>query len=309
LKSEIASDTDEFSLKRSKVDEKATCIKAQILKDLSDSWDTFRQLKRVCLAQNMTTTITRLKDCLEMVSLERLKSENFLLKKMKFIPATTNATINESSQQTTNHTSMSTVSWHVIAFRLKRTVNRIRNTTVRDLARISWAPEELRLFNPFLSESAARKLHDEVFEWLELCVLEDKLHRMLTLAANDKQQALERELEDIGHNWCVKEFPQWLVFEVEQQLQIRHVQVEVAKHLMSNPGAIAQLSMGEGKTRVILPMIILHLDNRIIRAYRSCTFFRLFCTKPTITSIAASQQVSCGDVFTIYPLVEMSSSM
>jgi len=182
-----------------------------------------------------------------MVSLERLKSKNFLFKKMTFIPATTKATINESSQHTTNHASMSIVSWHVVAFRLKRTVNRIPNPTVRDLARISWAPEELRLFNPFLSESATKKFHDEVFEWLEMCVLEDKLHCMLTLAANDEQQALERELEDIGHNWCVKEFPQWLVFEVEQQLQIRHVQVEVAKHLMSNPGAMRSSAWAKEK--------------------------------------------------------------
>jgi len=35
LKSEIANDTGEFPFKRSKVDEKATCIEAQILKDLT----------------------------------------------------------------------------------------------------------------------------------------------------------------------------------------------------------------------------------------------------------------------------------
>lgn len=33
---------------------------------------------------------------------------------------------------------------------------------------------------------------------------------------------------------------------------------KVARHLIDNPGAILQLNMGEGKTRVIMPMLILH---------------------------------------------------
>eukprot|EP00798_Chlamydomonas_sp_ICE-L_P016685 gene16685-22945_t len=36
-------------------------------------------------------------------------------------------------------------------------------------------------------------------------------------------------------------------------------QYAVAKRLIQEPGAIAQLNMGEGKTRVILPMLVLHL--------------------------------------------------
>jgi len=54
------------------------------------------------------------------------------------------------------------------------------------------------------------------------------------------------------------------VFEVEQQLQIRGNQYTVAKHLMDNEGdkgAITQLNMGEGKTRVILPMLALRLSS------------------------------------------------
>ena len=58
--------------------------------------------------------------------------------------------------------------------------------------------------------------------------------------------------------WSAAAHPQWLVFEVEGQLQIRPAQYHVAQHLMADPGAIAQLNMGEGKTRVILPMLALH---------------------------------------------------
>lgn len=41
-------------------------------------------------------------------------------------------------------------------------------------------------------------------------------------------------------------------------LQIRPDQAEVARHMIDNPGDIVQLNMGEGKTRVILPLLVLH---------------------------------------------------
>lgn len=57
--------------------------------------------------------------------------------------------------------------------------------------------------------------------------------------------------------WDVTQHPKWLVFEVEGQLQIRPAQYDIAQHLLTHPGAIVQLNMGEGKTRVILPMLAL----------------------------------------------------
>ena len=62
----------------------------------------------------------------------------------------------------------------------------------------------------------------------------------------------------VHRKWSVDAHPEWLVFEAEQQLQIRPAQHSVANYLMRHPGAIVQLNMGEGKTRVILPMLILH---------------------------------------------------
>ena len=149
-------------------------------------------------------------------------------------------------------------SWHVLPFRLKRAINRVPIPTIRDLARIALEPQYLETFNCFLSETAVSSFHASVLQWLELCVLEDKLGRMIAAARSDPP-ALQRELQDTKRSWCVRKHPEWLIFEMEQQLQIREVQYEVAKHLMCNPGAIAQLSMGEGKTRVILPMLIMYL--------------------------------------------------
>lgn len=50
----------------------------------------------------------------------------------------------------------------------------------------------------------------------------------------------------------------WLAFEVDGGLQVRPAQAEVAVHMIDNPGDIVQLNMGEGKTRVILPLLLLH---------------------------------------------------
>ncbi len=67
--------------------------------------------------------------------------------------------------------------------------------------------------------------------------------------------------------WDPAQNPQWLVFEVEGRLQIRPQQHAIAQLLMGHPGAIAQLNMGEGKTRVILPMLALHWadGSRVVR--------------------------------------------
>jgi hypothetical protein len=68
--------------------------------------------------------------------------------------------------------------------------------------------------------------------------------------------------------WDPSAHPKWLAFEVEGQLQIRPAQYHVAQLLMQQPGAIAQLNMGEGKTRVILPMLALHWadGNKLVRS-------------------------------------------
>ncbi len=62
----------------------------------------------------------------------------------------------------------------------------------------------------------------------------------------------------VHRTWDVQAHPEWLVLEAEGQLQIRPAQHFIAQHLMNNIGAIDQLNMGEGKTRVILPMLALH---------------------------------------------------
>ena len=159
---------------------------------------------------------------------------------------------------------------HASAFAMRRAANLSPRVTLRDLACAAWEPDELYKFNPFLSAASVQDvLQPAVLEWLALCVLEDKLERMKLLAVEGNVQELERELKEIGRDWCVKLHPQWLVFEVEQRLQIRRIQHRIAAFCISRPGAITQLNMGEGKTRVILPMLILELaqPDRLVRLH------------------------------------------
>ena len=59
-------------------------------------------------------------------------------------------------------------------------------------------------------------------------------------AAKHDVQELERELSEIGREWSVREHPEWLAFEVEQQLKIRKVQFTTAKHLIENAGSVTR---------------------------------------------------------------------
>ena len=151
--------------------------------------------------------------------------------------------------------------WQEQGFNMRRAANLEPYATSRDLIRAALERDELRRFNMFLSDTAVKDLHNAILEWLKLCVLEDKLDRMACalLQTSGGSEDLTRELQNLGRSWSVEEHPEWLVFEVEQRLQIRHVQYVIAQFLMDNPGTTTQLNMGEGKTRIIIPMLLLSL--------------------------------------------------
>lgn len=144
-------------------------------------------------------------------------------------------------------------------FLMNRSANLIPTVSNRDFLKAAWDPDSLLQFNPFLSRTSLDQLRYSILVWLQACVLEDKLQRMIKMATNSEEQLLIRELQEVRRNWDVATYPEWLVFEVEQRLQIRQVQYVVAKFLMHTPGTVTQLNMGEGKTRIIIPILLLHL--------------------------------------------------
>jgi len=143
-------------------------------------------------------------------------------------------------------------------FRIRRLVNLVPSINSHDLLKVAVNPSILWNWNPFLSQHSVDQLHSCILEWLQLCVLEDKLNRAIKYATANNDIHLAEELK-VVRNWNVKEHPQWLVFEVEQQIQIKPFQYDVARALIEDSNfSIVQLNMGLGKTRVILPMLILH---------------------------------------------------
>lgn len=96
----------------------------------------------------------------------------------------------------------------------------------------------------------------EIIDWAILCVLEDKLQRILELDPTKDELLLLDELQCV-REWTPTSHPRWLAFEVEQQIQIRPDQYRTVQLLLKNPGTMVQLNMGKGKTRVLVPMLVL----------------------------------------------------
>lgn len=92
---------------------------------------------------------------------------------------------------------------------------------------------------------------------MKLFVLEGKVGRLQMLCREGDSQGIKREL-GIMREWGPSRYPAWLVFEVEHCIHIWPEQSALAMHLIENTGDIVQLNMGFGKTRVIIPSLVLH---------------------------------------------------
>lgn len=98
-------------------------------------------------------------------------------------------------------------------------------------------------------------------------IVEQQIERALHLAKQEKTEDFEKEISNIPHvNWTPSENVPWLILELEMNITIREIQVEVARHMMNegNPtigNFVMQMNMGEGKTSVILPMLVLSLGS------------------------------------------------
>uniref|UniRef100_A0A0G4FS55 DUF3638 domain-containing protein n=1 Tax=Chromera velia CCMP2878 TaxID=1169474 RepID=A0A0G4FS55_9ALVE len=107
-----------------------------------------------------------------------------------------------------------------------------------------------------------------------------RLRRCLALSdgGGNKQAELKRELANVGFvGWCPDIEKSWLVLEIQGDFTIRSVQAEVATELRiaalesggagrrsaeRQVGRVIQLNMGEGKTKVIIPLLCLALRDR-----------------------------------------------
>lgn len=218
-------------------------LEREVHRELAGSWNAARGILKQKLAISPHEIRCRIKAWQDLVKPARACVEASLLSSLDLVPVETP---------------------HGRSFRLLRTAGGVPRPMPLDLLRVAVSPntaQALRAFNPFLSESACRKLVQGINIWSQSCVLENRLQLLTHLSSPSHLDKMEptliKELQT-RHVWDSEKHSKWLVFEVEGQLQIRPNQYLIAQHLLSNPGEIAQLNMGEGKTRVILPMMALH---------------------------------------------------
>jgi hypothetical protein len=210
-------------------------LEEEMNKELLSSWHQHQKNPDYVLKDAKTSAIRIIESVMSEVAEKRDKAQKYLISKL-----TENA--RESS----------------VRFDLLYQANRTPMATISDLVRISFDKgATMAHLNPFLFENVTSRqtFVDYVLRFMELCVLEDKMKR---LRFSTSDQLLIRELMCV-RKWSIYEHPRWLAFECDMCLQIRPEQYELAKHLLSTPGAISQLNMGLGKTRVVIPMIVLEM--------------------------------------------------
>jgi hypothetical protein len=142
--------------------------------------------------------------------------------------------------------------------RLSQLSGRAGTATSIDILRMVYDESIAALYNPCLGVDSQIQLRLRCVDWAVLCVLEDKLRRILSVHPDEDAHALLTELECV-REWNPTQHLRWLAFEVEQELQIRPNQFAIVQQLQTNPGSVIQLNMGLGKTRVLVPMLILDL--------------------------------------------------
>ncbi|KAK1946350.1 hypothetical protein P3T76_001903 [Phytophthora citrophthora] len=152
-------------------------------------------------------------------------------------------------------------------------INFLPQLTVSDIVRCSFDEEMLHILVPKFTKKSRKLFKRGVLLYMEVCVLEDKMERLVWKAKRCHELSDDPIVDELRNirQWQSENYPYWLAFEVEGRLQIRHEQFIIARHLIDRPGTVCQLSMGCGKTRVILPMLFLHFTQtgcyQVVRAH------------------------------------------
>ncbi|KAF8555164.1 hypothetical protein OG21DRAFT_1572590 [Imleria badia] len=99
---------------------------------------------------------------------------------------------------------------------------------------------------------------------LTLLALElQRARRLLRLHVDGHCEELRRELQNDGcDGWNAEAHPDWLLIQLQGNFLVRRVQAEVANEMISprsGKNTAMQLNMGEGKSSVIVPIVVVDL--------------------------------------------------
>ncbi|KAG8217925.1 hypothetical protein J3R82DRAFT_6091 [Butyriboletus roseoflavus] len=118
-----------------------------------------------------------------------------------------------------------------------------------------------------LASNSPIVLSDEWKRWLtrlSLLALElQRARRLLRLHLDNLQEELRRELQNEGcDGWNAEAHPDWLLIQLQGNFLVRRVQADVANEMItpcSGNNTVMQLSIGEGKSSVIVPIVVVAL--------------------------------------------------
>ncbi|KAN0092683.1 hypothetical protein V8E55_003467 [Tylopilus felleus] len=95
---------------------------------------------------------------------------------------------------------------------------------------------------------------------LTLLALELQRARILLRLLLDNREELRGELQNEGYDgWDAEMYPDWLLIQLQGNFLVRRVQAEVASEMISprlGSNTAMQLNMGEGKSSVIVPIVV-----------------------------------------------------
>ena len=118
-----------------------------------------------------------------------------------------------------------------LEFQMSRLSGGQDSPTPLDLLRIVYDGTFIECFAPSMSQTRRRDMRVEAIHWAILCVLEDKLHRLLRIDLKADGHSALLELTAV-RKWDPIKHPRWLAFEVEQNLQIRPNQYSIVEQLL-----------------------------------------------------------------------------
>lgn len=105
-----------------------------------------------------------------------------------------------------------------------------------------------------------------VFEYTRSIVKVQHLLQMKDALLKNDEGRFRQEYNNPSHiNWDLFFYPDWLLLEIDSNIQIREEQVTVALEMISpssGTNSVLQMNMGQGKTSVITPMVACVLADR-----------------------------------------------
>lgn len=127
----------------------------------------------------------------------------------------------------------------------------------------------------------------------EMCSLQ-RITRIVRFQAAKDQFAFNKEVDNTAHETWNPGFEKqklerdmdWLLFEIQNDMLIRPIQVEVALAMIESTGGVLQLQMGDGKSSVILPLFCMSVAAPMEHLVRVVVLKSL--AKETIASLSKS---------------------